>query len=543
MQKTSFRRLRAGTVLTSVAGLVISTVAFAGPGSAAGPSNGETSSTKGFRKAVSVAGIREHQAAFQAIATGNGGNRVAGSPGYDASAEYVEGKLRAAGYAPTRHYFDFVYNADRTPAVLARTSAPAQTFVDGTDFASMTYSPNGDVTAPVTAVDLVVPAPGADNGNTSGCEAADFAGFVAGHIALVQRGTCGFAQKAANAAAAGASAVIVFNEGQAGRTAVINGTLGGPQSHSAPVLGATFAVGDNLRNGVLNGQTGVSARVRVDRINETRTTFNVLAEKAGTSGKTVVVGAHLDSVPRGPGINDNGSGSAGILEVAEELAAGGYDVRNSTRFMWFGAEEFGLLGSNAYVNSLSQAELDKIALNLNFDMIGSPNYVRFVYDGDNSAFPVGPGAAEGPAGSGEIERVFHSYFGSEGLASAETPFSGRSDYGPFIAKGIPAGGLFTGAEGSKTAEQAAVYGGTAGMSYDPCYHLLCDDLAGTGTPYAMQGLDEMSDAVAHSVLHFARRDLRPGKKDLVDPAGPVSGSSGTPGGGGLHDAHDAEVAS
>ena len=208
------------------------------------------------------------------------------------------------------------------------------------------------------------------------------------------------------------------------------------------------------------------------------------------------------------------------------------------RFAWWGAEEFGLLGSKAYVADLSQAERDRIALNLNFDMIGSPNFVRFVYDGDNSAFPVGPGAADGPPGSGEIERVFHDYFAGVGLASAETPFSGRSDYGPFIAAGvdIPAGGLFTGAEGVKTAEEAAIFGGTAGAQYDPCYHLACDTFANNSNA----GLDEMADAAAHAMLHFAKRNLvvRP----LEDPAEPVSGSAAAAGGGGLHAEHEEAVA-
>jgi len=492
--------------------------------------------TQGLRKAVTLAGVREHQQAFQQISDASGGNRAAGSPGYAASADYVQSKLEAAGYTVSRHSFQFVYNADRTPPVFQQISPHAAMYVDGTDFASMTYSPNGDVTAPVTAVDLIVPSPGTDNGNTSGCEAADFAGFPAGTIALVQRGTCPFADKAANAAAAGASAVIVFNEGQAGRTAAIAGTLGGPQSYAAPVIGTSFAIGDDLRNGVLNGSTGSTVRVRVDRVNETRTTDNVIAETSGDPNNVVVVGAHLDSVPRGPGINDNGSGSAGILEIAEQMAARGIEPRNQVRFAWWGAEEFGLLGSEAYVADLSQAERDKIRLNLNFDMIGSPNFVRFVYDGDNSAFPVGPNAAEGPEGSGEIERVFHDYFESQGLASAETPFSGRSDYGPFIEVGIPAGGLFTGAEGVKTAAQAAVYGGTAGAQYDPCYHLACDTFSNNSDT----GLDQMSDAAAQATLLFARRNFT--RNPLVNPDGPVEGSGRDGGGGGLHAEHDEEVA-
>ena len=491
--------------------------------------------SSGFRKQVTTAGIREHQAAFQAIADANGGNRVAGSVAYDLSAAYVIAKAEAAGLNVTTQEFEFLFNADATPAVLTQTAPTTVNYVDGVDFASMTFSSNGDVTAPIVAVDLVVPPVGAANGNTSGCEAADFIGFPAGAIALLQRGTCTFAAKAANATAAGAVAAIVFNEGQAGRTAVLGGTLSAPNTW-VPTIGTTFAVGDALRNGTLNGPTGSSARVRVDRLAEMRTTVNVIAETpAGDPNSVIVIGAHLDSVPRGPGINDNGSGSAVILEIAEVFQAQNRDVRNQLRFIWWGAEELGLIGSNYYVAQLSAAERAHIKLNLNFDMVGSPNYVRFVYDGDNSNFPVGPGAAAGPEGSGEVERVFVDYFDALGFANEATPFSGRSDYGPFIAVGIPAGGLFTGAEGVKTAEQAAVYGGVAGQQYDPCYHLACDTYANNSDA----GLTEMSDAAAHATLYFSKRDFT--RQPLVNPVGPVGYSPGTTGGGGLHDDHDHEV--
>jgi Zn-dependent M28 family amino/carboxypeptidase len=136
--------------------------------------------------------------------------------------------------------------------------------------------------------------------------------------------------------------------------------------------------------------------------------------------------------------------------------------------------------------------------------LGSPNFVRFVYDGDNSAFPVGPGVQAGPPGSGEIEQVFTDYFTSQGLVTDPTPFNGRSDYGPFIAQGIPAGGLFSGAEEIKTAAQAAAYGGTAGIQLDPCYHQACDTFANNSNT----ALDQMSDAAAHAVITFAQEKTK-----------------------------------
>ena len=218
----------------------------------------------------------------------------------------------------------------------------------------------------------------------------------------------------------------------------------------------------------------------------------------------------------GPGINDNGSGSATVLEIALQMAALGVEPTNRVRFTFWGAEESRLLGSQFYVDSLSKPERKDISLYMNFDMVGSPNYVRFVYDGDGSAFGI-----KGPTGSARIKQVFTEHFESQGLASAPTAFDGRSDYDAFISVGIPAGGLFTGAEGVKTAEQAAIYGGVAGVAYDPCYHQHCDSL----TPVAdgadaalyaqlaaaydlegnlnMQALEEMADAAAHATLTFA----------------------------------------
>jgi Zn-dependent M28 family amino/carboxypeptidase len=305
--------------------------------------------------------------------------------------------------------------------------------------------------------------------------------------------------------------VIIFNEGQDGRTDAINGTLGGP-GVTIPVLGTTFAVGNDLAG------TGDTVHIVTDTFFELRSTENVIADStSGRTDRTVVVGAHLDSVEEGPGINDNGSGSAAILETALQMADKGIEPRNRVRFAFWGAEEAGLLGSEHYVASLTKAELKDIMLNLNFDMVSSPNYVRFVYDGDGSATD-----PAGPNGSGRIESVFTEYFDSQDLPSEPTAFSGRSDYGPFIAVGIPAGGLFTGAEVVKTEDQEAIYGGVAGASYDPCYHAECDSLDPTydsqelmdvyaelNAEYDMVGnvnltaLGEMSDAAAHATMTFA----------------------------------------
>lgn len=443
-----------------------------------------------FRAAITPEGVRVHQLDLQAIANTNGGTRAATTPGYEASLAHIRGLVESAGYYVTVQPFEFPYFEELSPAQLEQV-APVATvypYSDAAGFVTMEYSGAGDVTGTAEGVDLQLPPAATANSSTSGCEAEDFAGFTPGNIAIIQRGTCSFLLKAQNAEAAGASGVVIFNEGQADRTDAFNGTLGEP-SVSIPVVGAAFAVGEEL------AAEGVVARVFVDAISEVRITENLIAETpGGRNDRVVVVGAHLDSVPEGPGINDNGSGSAALLEMALQLAKMGVEPVNQLRFAWWGAEEAGLHGSQAYVDSLSARDIKNIAVNLNFDMIGSPNFVRFVYDGDGSA----TGTA-GPNGSGNIEQIFLDYFVGQGLPVEPTAFDGRSDYGPFIAVGIPAGGLFTGAEDIKTAEQAAIYGGTAGVPYDPCYHQACD----TYDNNSDEALDQMSDAAAHALYTFA----------------------------------------
>lgn len=447
----------------------------------AGPAGCESRNNNTHAKlleCVTLEGVREHQAAFQAIANANGGNRAAGTPGYDASLAYVKERMEAAGYNVTLNAFPFTYVALPTLQQLTPLAASYET-------GAFTGSGYGNVTAAVTAVDINLVPPRA---STSGCEAADFAGFPAGNIALVQRGTCAFAVKALNAQAAGALAVIIFNQGNTpDREPLIIGTLA-PSTANIPVIGASFA------DGVALAQPGATAAITLAPP-QNITQYNVIAEsKEGNPANVIMAGAHLDSVQRGPGINDNGSGSAVLLEVAEQMAK--TKPRNMVRFAWWGAEEAGLVGSTAYVNGLPQAEKDRIALYLNFDMVGSPNHVFFIYDGDDSD---ATGAGPGPAGSAQIEKMFERFYASVGAPFQGTDFTGRSDYGAFIANNIPAGGLFTGAEGIKTAAEAATWGGVAGQAYDPCYHLACDTFDNVN----LSALDVNSDAIAFVTLQYA----------------------------------------
>ncbi len=460
-----------------------------------------------LRNAVTSAGISEHLAQFQQFgeaSTPEFGHptRVDGSVGYEQSVDYVAERLRAAGYAVTIQPFTFDRFVEETPPVFERTSPTARTYVEEEEFLTMSYSGSGDVTAPLVAAGgIVIPSPG---GSASGCAASDYSGFPAGSVALVQRGTCTFRQKAETAQAAGAVAVVIFNEGNEvegdDRIGVVAGTLDPPQDE-IPVIGTSFAVGEELY-GLLQAGEDVTVHVAVDATVVPTQSANVLADTpTGRDDRVVVVGAHLDSVEEGPGINDNGSGTGMILELAEQLAALEVEPTNTVRFAFWGGEEFGLLGAEHYLSTLPKSDLKDIALNLNFDMVGSPNYVRFVYDGDGSDTDT-----KGPSGSANIERTFLDYFASQGLETEPTAFDGRSDYGPFIDRGIPAGGLFTGAEGIKSAEQAATYGGTAGIAYDPCYHQLCDQWPAN---VDLEVLDQMADAAADATLQFAMTSSSP----------------------------------
>lgn len=472
---------------------------------------------------VSADGAMEHLEAFQAIADANGGNRAAGLPGYEGSVDYVVETLEAAGWNVSIDEFPYTFVGPSTLQQLTPVNADYPT-------GPYTGSGAGDVTAAVTAVDLQL---GVGNTSSSGCEAADFAGFPAGNIALVQRGTCPFGDKAINAEAAGAAGVIIFNQGNtttADRNELIVGTLGGNDIVDIPVVGASY------EQGVALSQAGSTAKVFVPAP-EQRPQKNVIAELPGKNDDNVVMaGAHLDSVQAGPGINDNGSGSAALLDIAQNLSK--HKPQNTIRLAWWGAEESGLIGSREYVAELSQEEKDRIALYLNFDMIASPNYIFMIYDGDESGFEA---PVVVPEGSVQIEDLFESYFTSIGEPYDDAEFSGRSDYQAFINNGIPAGGLFTGAEVIKSPEQQAIWGGTAGASFDPCYHQACDDLDNL----SLHALDVNADAVALAILAYSystesvngvKGKAIPGGLNLPAPGGPEE--SWSAGGGGLAHDHD-----
>jgi len=478
--------------------------------------------SKKLRRAVTLDGILQHERKLQRIADAHQGNRAAATIGYEASVEYVADRLDEAGYRVRLKPFDFPTWEENATPVLEQTSPNSVAYVPGTgadndnpdvDFITVQFAASGDVEAPVVPTnDIVIPSPAA-NTSTSGCEPEDFPAETAGAISLIQRGTCPFVQKLAFAADAGAAGVILFNEGDSPeRTNVI--AIGAEPYYPIPAVGASFPLGEELFELYENGDEP-TVQLVVDAGTIARRQDNVIASsRRGDRNKRVVVGGHLDSVPAGPGINDNGSGISTLLEIAEQISELKLKPKNQLQFAFWGAEEAGLIGSDQYVAQLSDDEREQIMLNLNFDMLASPNFVRFVYDGNTNETPPPPGGS--PPGSGAIERVFLKYFEEKGLATEPTAFDGRSDYGPFIAQGIPAGGLFSGAEVEKTAEQVTTYGGVEGEQFDPCYHEVCDTyetvtMFPPGLP-ALDGnglvsLNQLSDAAAHTTWHYGRRTL------------------------------------
>jgi Zn-dependent M28 family amino/carboxypeptidase len=428
-----------------------------------------------------------HLRALQDIAVANGGNRAAGTPGYERSVDYVSDRLRLAGYEVRIEEFTYPYNEERSPPRLL--SGAAQVPAREGEVRSFTYSGGGDVTAPLRAVDLGLSPDGPVQASTSACEPADFAGFERGSVALVRRGTCPFFVKVQNAVAAGAVGVIAMNEGTAGQTDSFTASLGRPAA--VPVVGVSYGYGQELADKAARSEEA-TVRLTVDIVTSTRSSKNVLAEMPGEENDRrplVIVGAHLDSVRDGPGINDNGSGVAAVLLAASRLAEASRTGTTRLRFGFWGAEEIGLLGSRHHANRLSDEERQRVSLYLNLDMVGSPNFARLVL-----ADPDPEGAA------GLAARTMLDHFAGRTLAAerrAPGPLGTFStDMASFKGRGIPVVGLYTGSAELKREDQVAGAGGTAGQPHDPCYHRACDT-ADNANPAVV---NDMADALSEALV-------------------------------------------
>lgn len=430
-------------------------------------------------------GLLTHLEALDAIALAHDGHRALGSPGYDASVDYVVDQLQALGLSPRREPFDVTsWRAE---------SATLHADDDAVPTVALSWSGSGAAQGSLVGVDLQEPPGDAPNSSTSGCEAADFDTFPPGAVALLQRGTCTFTTKAVLAEQAGASAVVIYNEGQRGRRDILEGSLDEEAGIGIPVLGIAYEAAAVML-------AATQATATVDARIDLQTSTNVLVDLPGTSGRRWAVGAHLDSVPEGPGINDNGTGVALLLQLAAVYAdQAPQDL--GLRLAWWGGEELGLLGSLAHVRDMTEADLAATAGYLNFDMIGSPNPARFIYDGDGSSFAIPPGLPEVAANAG-IEALFADHFDARGLPTDLTPYDGRSDYLGFALAGLPTGGLFTGAEAFMSEEQAERYGGEGQAPFDACYHGACDTLDNLDTVV----LEEMARATADVVSRLLDTD-------------------------------------
>ncbi|KAI0171479.1 hypothetical protein BJ166DRAFT_589542 [Pestalotiopsis sp. NC0098] len=409
---------------------------------------------------------------LQDIADANGGTRVFGSAGHNLTVDYLYDTLSALDY----------YDVFKQPFVELFFEGNASLIVDGVDYEPgvMSYSPSGTFSAPLVLV------------SNLGCDVTDYPEEVSGKIALISRGNCTFAVKATNAKTAGAVAAVVYNN----IAGTVSGTLGAPSDAYVPVVGISLEQGDELITALADGQ--VVAALAAESTIENRTNFNVIAEtKAGDKNNVLMLGGHSDSVAAGPGINDDGSGTIGSLTVA--VALSNFAIKNAVRFGFWGAEEYGKLGSYYYMKQLntSEAEVAKIRAYLNFDMIASPNYINGIYDGDGSTFNV-----SGPAGSAELEKTFQEFFRSKNTTSVAREFNGRSDYAAFIENGIPAGGIFTGAEQIKTAEEAFLFGGEAGVAYDVNYHQAGDTINNLAQDAYLLNTKGIADSVAKYAASF-----------------------------------------
>jgi hypothetical protein len=390
-------------------------------------------------------------------------SRNSGEPGYKASVDYVADLMRKAGYSVTLQPYTFDYFAYQGVPSLRENSPTARDFTLVDE-----WNPgrsNGTTTADLQpSGGIVIPSPG---GTSAGCDPSDFSGFVAGRIALIQRGTCTFSQKVANAQAAGASGVIIFNEGN---TPARSGPFAGSLSSVPPIPVAFVPTADGVdlynqyQNAVAHGTPLPNLTLSVLGIEDpNRTDWNLIAEsKGGDPNHVLVIDAHLDAI-FGAGMLDNASGSVTILRIAQLMSHN--KPKNKLRFIWFGGEELGELGSSFYVNSLSPAELAKIRYDLDADVTATPNYSLGILD-PAAVDLFGRTVSETfPANVYQPSLVARDqmtqYYTSQGKNHIYFSPVG-TDAEQFNLAGVPASGVLTGQDCCKTQEEVNLFGGTLG---------------------------------------------------------------------------------
>lgn len=430
---------------------------------------------------VTVDNMYSHLRKLQEIADANKDSRAEGTPGYDASVDYVAQILRDKGFDVQTPEFERI---DRNEGGRPTLTAAGRDY--HVDQASL----------------LVTTAPGGVRALTlrpqkaPGCTAADYGSVsVKGAIAVVDDTGCSVVDKQNTAVAKGAVALLVVSPPR---------TSGGPAGLFTPgyyrQLTVPVGVIDNDANAALR-RTNAPVRLVLDSKPVMVKSRNVVAQtKTGDTKNVVLAGAHLDSVRSGPGINDNGSGVAALLETAGALGSSP-QITNAVRFAFWGSQETAVEGSTSYVRQLDPDQLDDIALYLNFDMLASPNPGYFTYDGDQSGQPNPEIPLRAvPPGSDAIERTLAGYLNLSGIRPADMPLTKITDYGPFLAAGVPVGGLTTGSSQRKTEVQARLWGGQAGVAFDPNYHTPRDTIDNIDR----QALSVMGPAVAFGVATYAQ---------------------------------------
>lgn len=375
--------------------------------------------------------------------------RVIGSAGHVGTLQYITDAIAELG-----DYYHF--SNQSFPAISGRVNE--YRLILGNDISKsavpMQLTPPTKGKEPVHG-DLVLVA-------NEGCDESDYPkDELKGNIAFILRGKCAYGVKSELAGKAGAKAAIVYNYD----SDTVHGTLGAPTPNQVATFSLSGEEAAPILKALKKGET-VDTIAYIDADVVTTITTNLIAQTVeGDQDNCVMLGGHSDSVAAGPGINDDGSGSLSLLEIATQLTK--FSVNNCVRFAWWSGEEEGLLGSDYYVSVLSEAENRKIRLFMDYDMMGSPNFAYQIYNATNAANPVG---------SQELRDLYIDWYKAQGLNYSFIAFDGRSDYDGFIRNGIPGGGIATGAEGIKTEEEVAQFGGKAGDWYDPCYHQLCDDV-------------------------------------------------------------------
>ena len=493
--------------------------------------------TTALRNAVTRAEVLRYEQRLNAIGLSNENQRLTASQGNFESVEYVIGELRKIGYNPTL----FPYANGSAPNTWSETTAPAtapvleqisptpKTYVNNLnltgDFAQMTWGHTGDVTAQVIPVaGIKIPPVGTANGNRAGCSMSDFPAAVKDNIALIQRGSCtestaqtaGFLEKVINARAAGAKAVLIFNEGQTNRIAPGTTTNGTTFTRAVAqtypgMMAATlsYAAGKELYD-LAQAGTPATLHFKTNNAITQRIDYDIIAETPGGDPTRVLqVGAHIDGVANGPGINDDGTGTAMNLTIAHQILKLGVPLKYKIRFGWFSGEEQGLFGSTFAVNQLNTVQTQQTLGMLDYDMIASTNWIPFMYipNPSETALPAMQRDSEAT-----MSNIHINYLQSRlGVTKTDYPFDNRSDYAQWRARNVPATGLYTGAEGIKTLAQMngtpatdtapAVngYGGQSGIQADPCYHEWCD----TVFNLSEYGMNEFTDVLAHATLSLA----------------------------------------